>query len=142
MRIDLDGSSPQARGPVNCGFAQTISACRVAFKLLINPERPVDGGTFRTLDIQAPKGSVFRAQEPAPCQWYFTPLGLLIDLFVTALAPVMEDQAAAAHYGDSMVIYLAGVDSRTNAPFLSVEPTPGVGVGTVGAMARMPSSTT
>ena len=103
----------QARGPVNCGFAQTISACRVAFKLLINPERPVDGGTFRTLDIQAPKGSVFRAQEPAPCQWYFTPLGRPIDLFVTAPAPVMEDQAAAGDDGDSMVIYLAGADPRT-----------------------------
>ena len=37
MTIDLDGSSPQMEGPVNCGFAQTISACRVAFKLLINP---------------------------------------------------------------------------------------------------------
>ncbi len=55
MTIDLDGSSPQMEGPVNCGFAQTISACRVAFKLLINPERPVDGGTFHTLDVKAPR---------------------------------------------------------------------------------------
>lgn len=125
MAIDLKGSSPQARGPVNCGFAQTISACRVAFKLLINPERPVDGGTFKALSIDAPQGSVFRAEEPAACQWYFTPLGLLIDLFVKALSPVLPGQAAAAHYGDSMVIYLAGVDPRSGAPFLSVEPTPG-----------------
>ena len=37
-------------GPVNCGEAQAISACRVAFKLLINPERPAHGGTFRAAD--------------------------------------------------------------------------------------------
>ena len=43
-------------GPVNCGFAQTVSACRVAFKLLIHPERPVDGGTFKTLEVKAPPG--------------------------------------------------------------------------------------
>jgi N-methylhydantoinase B len=125
MTIDLAGSSPQAMGPVNCGFSQTISACRVAFKLLVNPKRPVDGGTFKTLTIEAPEGSIFRAQEPAACQWYFTPLGLLIDLFVKALTPVMLDAAAAAHYGDSMVIFIAGVDPRTNLGFLAVEPTPG-----------------
>lgn len=125
MTIDLADSSPQMPGPVNCGFAQTISACRVAFKLLVNPGRPVDGGTFKTLTILAPEGSIFRAQEPAACQWYFTPLGLLIDLFVKALTPVMPEAVAGAHYGDSMVIFLAGIDPRTGQGFLAVEPTPG-----------------
>jgi N-methylhydantoinase B len=126
MTIDLDGSSVQAYGPVNCGFAQTISACRVAFKLLVNPHRPVDGGTFKTLTVKAPAASIFQAQEPAACQWYFTPLGLLIDLIVTAVAPALPDAVAGAHYGDSMVVYFAGRDPRRgNAPFLSIEPTPG-----------------
>jgi N-methylhydantoinase B len=120
--IDLTGSSEATAGPVNCGLAQTISACRVAYKLLINPDRPVDGGTFPTLEVVAPEGTMFHAQEPSPCQWYFTPLGLLIDLIVEALAPALPDEAAGAHYGDSMVVYLAGVDPRKgNIPFLSVE---------------------
>jgi N-methylhydantoinase B len=123
MTIDLDGSSPMAEGPVNCGFAQTVSACRVAFKLLINPHRPVDGGTFKTLDVKAPEGSIFVAQEPAACQWYFSSLGLLIDLVVKALAPVLPDQVAAAHFGDSMVMFLSGRDPRrADQPFLYVMP--------------------
>ena len=123
MRLDLDGSSPQMEGPVNCGFAQTVSACRVAFKLLINPERPVDGGTFRTLEVKAPPASIFDAKEPAACQWYFSSLGLLIDLVVTALAPILPDKVAAAHFGDSMVMFLAGKDPRRgDQPFLYVMP--------------------
>ena len=126
MTIDLEGSSPQTRGAINCGYAQTISACRVAFKLLVNPKRPVDGGTFKTLTVKAPEGSMFHAQEPAACQWYFTPLGLLIDLVPKALAEALPKAVAAAHYGDSMVIYLAGEDPRRGgAPYLAVEPTPG-----------------
>ncbi len=122
MKIDLQGSSQAMTGPVNCGIAQTISAARVAYKLLINPDRPVDGGTFPTLTVTAPKGTVFYAQEPAACQWYFTPLGLLIDLIVKALSPALPDLAAGAHYGDSMVIYFAGIDPRKgHVPFLSVE---------------------
>ena len=125
ITIDLDGSANQTQGPVNCGFAQTISACRVAFKLLINPKRPVDGGTFKTLDVTAPQGSIFKAEEPAACQWYFSSLGLLIDAFVKALSTSTKELSAAAHYGDSMVIFIGGVDSRNNFPFLSVEPTCG-----------------
>lgn len=135
MTIDLEGSSPQMEGPVNCGFAQTISACRVAFKLLINPERPVDGGTFHTLDVEAPPSSIFDAHEPAACQWYFTPLGLLIDLVVSALAPVLPEKVAAAHFGDSMVLFLAGIDPRSgdSAPFLHVMPHAGGWGGFEGA---------
>ena len=66
MSIDLAGSAPQARGPVNVGFAQTISACRVAFKLLINPERPVDGGTFRFWTIKPGAVAGPDGQEQAP----------------------------------------------------------------------------
>ena len=125
ITIDLDGSADQTQGPVNCGFAQTISACRVAFKLLINPKRPVDGGTFKTLEVTAPKGSIFKAEEPAACQWYFSSLGLLIDAFVKALSGSAKELSAAAHYGDSMVIFIGGIDPRNNFPFLSVEPTCG-----------------
>jgi N-methylhydantoinase B len=126
MTVDLAGSAPATRGPVNCGIAQTISAVRMAYKLLIHPDRPVDGGTFPTLTIHAPEGTIFHAQEPSACQWYFTPLGLMTDLIVRALAPAIPERVAAAHYGDSMVVATAGRDPRRNdAPFLTIEPTPG-----------------
>jgi N-methylhydantoinase B len=126
MVVDLDGSSPQTVGPVNCGFAQAVSGTRLAFKLLIHPERPVDGGTFKTLEVKAPPRTIFSAEEPAACQWYFTPCGTLIDLVVKALAPALPEAVAGAHYGDSMVCYLAGQDPRhDDEPFLMVAPHPG-----------------
>ena len=96
MEMDLTGSSKQTVGGVNCGFTQTVSALRVAFKLLINPERPVDGGTFRALNIVAPEGTIFHAAAPAACSWYFSSLGMLIDMVVKALAPALPQRAAAA----------------------------------------------
>ncbi len=126
MTLDLAGSAEQAAGPVNCGLTQTVAAARVAYKLLICSGESPNGGSFRALDVKAPEKSIFHAQEPAPCGWYFTPLGLLIDLIVKALAPVMPDRAAGAHYGDSMVITIAGQDPRNNDEFyLMIEPTTG-----------------
>ena len=126
MKIDLAGSAEQTNGPVNCGFTQTVAAARVAFKLLVRPEDSVNGGSFGTLIVEAPENTMFHAMEPAACAWYFTPLGLLIDLVVRALAPQMPDKAAGAHYGDSMVVTIAGKDPRrSNQRFLMVEPTTG-----------------
>lgn len=126
MTIDLSGSAEQARGPVNCGITQTIAAARVAYKLLICSDVSPNGGSFRPLEVTAPERTIFSAQEPAACGWYFSSLGLLIDLVIKALAPALPDKAAAAHYGDSMVITVAGQDPRNNNDFyLMIEPTTG-----------------
>jgi N-methylhydantoinase B len=121
MLVDLSESSGPARGAINCGEAQAISACRVAFKRLVNPDRPVTGGTFVPLDVKVRKGSLLAAEEPAACQWYFSPLGLLIDLFAKALAPVMPEVVAAAHHGDSMVNYITGLRDRNGNLFVNVD---------------------
>jgi len=126
MTIDLAGSAEQARGPVNCGITQTIAAARVAYKLLICSEVSPNGGSFRPLEVTAPERTIFSAQEPAACGWYFSSLGLLIDLVIKALAPVMPEKAAGAHYGDSMVITVAGQDPRyDNEFYMMIEPTTG-----------------
>ncbi len=126
MTVDLTGSAPQATGPVNCGFTQTIAAARVAYKLLICSDVSPNGGSFRPLTVKAPEGTIFAAREPAACGWYFSSLGLLIDLVIKALAPIMPDRAAGAHYGDSMVITVAGQDPRNDDAFyLMIEPTTG-----------------
>jgi N-methylhydantoinase B len=125
MTIDLTGSDDARRGPINCGEAQAISACRVAYKLVVNPDNPPNGGAFRPLTVNVRRGSILGAEEPYPCQWYFTPLGLLIDLVVKALADVLPEQVAGASYGDSMIIGMAGVDHRNGRPFFDLEPTVG-----------------
>lgn len=126
MTVDLTGSAAQATGPVNCGITQTIAAARVAYKLLICSDVSPNGGSFRPLEVIAPDKTIFSAQEPAACGWYFSSLGLLIDLVIKALAPAMPDKAAGAHYGDSMVITVAGKDPRNDDEFyLMIEPTTG-----------------
>lgn len=125
MTIDLRQTADATVGPVNCGEAQAVSACRVAYKLLVAADLPTNGGSFAPLTVEVRKGSVVGAVEPSPCAWYFSPLGLLIDLVVQALAPVLPQKAAAASYGDSMIFSCAGLDNRTGEGFFHIEPTVG-----------------
>ena len=116
MVVDLEGTSPAVRGSINCGISQTVSAVRLGYKALINTHLPVTGGTLASLEVRVPDDCLFNAKEPAACEWYFTGLGLLCDLMVTALAPAVGDQVVAAHYGDSMVINVNGIDRARTGP--------------------------
>jgi N-methylhydantoinase B len=126
MAIDLAGTSPMAQGSINCGEAETLCATRVAYKCLILPDRGMDGGSFATLSVHVPPRTILSAEDPAACQYYYTPLGLLIDLMITALADTLPEQAAAAHFGDPMNICFAGNDPRhDDAPYFYIDATPG-----------------
>jgi N-methylhydantoinase B len=123
--FDVTGSADQTMGPVNCGAAQAVSALRVGYKLLVSPDSNSNGGSFRPMTTQVRSGSVLGAVAPAPCQWYFSHLGLLIDLVSKAMAPAMPERVASASHGDSMIITAAGFDPRFGRNFVSMEATLG-----------------
>lgn len=122
MTFDLMGSAPQCRGPINCGLAATISACRVAFKCLTTPFEPVNEGHFAPLRFIIPEDCMFNARLPAPSGVYGIILMTLIDVILKALSPAFPDKVPAGHYCDVCAIFISGVDPRTGHPFLHVEP--------------------
>jgi N-methylhydantoinase B len=123
--FDVRESADQTTGPVNCGVAQAVSALRVGYKLLVSPDLPGNGGSFRTMTTQVREGSVLGAQAPAACQWYFSHLGLLIDMVARALAPAVPERVAGASHGDSMIVLTSGLDPRVGREFVNLEATVG-----------------
>jgi N-methylhydantoinase B len=109
LHIDLAGSSPQTGGCLNSGFAQTVSAARLAFKFLVNPDIPATGGTFRCLHVSAPEGTIFSAKAPAACQYYYPHSGLMIDLFIKLMGEVLPERVTAAQCADPMNVMFDGV---------------------------------
>ena len=71
---------------------------------------------------------MFDAREPAACQYYYPHLGLMIDLFVQALAPALPDAVVAGQPTDSMNILFTGRPDGQDEEFFCGEAT-GVGWG-------------
>ena len=122
--VDLTGTSGPVAGSVNCGASQTESLLRLAYKTMISPDRAITGGSFETMNVILPDECMFNAREPAACEWYFTGLGLLADLFISCLSEAMPERSTAAHYGDSMVVGFFSVDPK-RGQWISIEPTAG-----------------
>lgn len=123
--FDVTESADQTVGPVNCGVAQAVSALRVGYKILVSPDSNSNGGSFRPMTTHVREGSVLGAVSPAPCQWYFSHLGLLIDLVSKAMAPAIPERVASASHGDSMIITSAGFDPRFGRNWVTMEGTLG-----------------
>ena len=124
LTVDLAGTSGPVPGSINCGASQTESLLRLAYKTMISPDRAITGGSFETMTVKMPDECLFNAQDPAACEWYFTGLGLLADLFISCLSEAMPERSTAAHYGDSMVAGFFSVDPR-RGQWISIEPTAG-----------------
>jgi N-methylhydantoinase B len=125
MEVDLTGSAPENKGPVNCGRAAAISAVRMAFKCVTTPDLPVNEGNFRNLSITIPPRTMFSAEYPAPtCQWALH-LITLIDTALKALIRALPHSVPAGHYSDFGVFIIYGYDPRTGRNFIHTDSSSG-----------------
>ncbi|GGD72521.1 hydantoinase B/oxoprolinase family protein [Croceicoccus mobilis] len=121
MLVDTHGSSKQRPGNLNTGFANTVSAVRLALALLYPEAEPdINDGSFRAMEVKAESGSIYAAEAPAPCMRPH-PVMLLIDLIIKALSDVLPDDVAAGLPGDSWNVFLMGMDPRSGKHFTSGE---------------------
>ncbi|HEY0184192.1 MAG TPA: hydantoinase B/oxoprolinase family protein [Rhodopila sp.] len=66
LRFDFTGTAPQIRGFKNSGIANTHSAVYMAISSFFSPEIPRNEGTYRSVEVIAPEGTVVNARPPAP----------------------------------------------------------------------------
>ncbi len=64
LRFDFSGTADEFEGPMNVGPAVTQAGVFVIVKSWLDPDTPVNGGTFRALDFHLPEGSVVNARPP------------------------------------------------------------------------------
>jgi N-methylhydantoinase B len=125
MTIDLTGTHPQTRGPMNCGAAGALAAARVAFKCLTSPGATADEGAFRPLHLIVPPGTFVSALPPAALAQWSTPLPTMIETILTALAPAVPDRIPAAHMGDLAANFIYQQSTPGRQGFVHADPFPG-----------------
>ena len=66
LTVDFTGTHPQIKGFKNSSLANTYSSVYTALSSFFDPEIPRNEGTFRSVRIVAPEGSLVNARPPAP----------------------------------------------------------------------------
>ncbi len=117
----FDGSSPQARGPVNATLAMTETTVNYAIMAALGRGIPKNDGCRRVIRVEAPAGSVVNAQFPAPVVSRVTVCHRIVDVMLEALAQVIPDRIMAGYYGVSNICNLGGRNALTNRPWVHFE---------------------
>ncbi|MBU6378697.1 MAG: hydantoinase B/oxoprolinase family protein [Gammaproteobacteria bacterium] len=103
MIVDLSGSAPEVRGPINATLASSSSA--VYFAVVAAADQPIaaNAGCYRPIDIVAPDGLIISARHPAPVAHRIAPCHVLLNVLFGALSKAIPDRMPAAAYGVSYV---------------------------------------
>ena len=126
MTIDLSEVSRQVRGFYNSGFTTGIACAQVAYKCLTTPtDYPVNDGSFRSLKVIMPMGTVISAERPFPMRVWMTFPMTVIDTIFKALASAIPDRAIAGHHADLVFPNIHGISPEDGRLFI-------VGIGPLG----------
>ncbi len=122
--VDFAGSDDQRAGAAgNCHWVNTVSCTREFMMFLTDTALGGNEGSYRPIHVDAPSGSVFRPQYPAPVTTGMGDMGTrLIELLFQALAEVLPEQVIAGTFGNFSCMTLSGFDSASGREFVHFSP--------------------
>src|SRR4051812_9255322 len=130
MTIDLSGTSPQVAGFYNSGPSTGYSCAQVAYKCLTSPtDYPINEGSFRSLEVIVPAGTVVSAIKPAAMRWWMTFPMTVVDTVFKAMASAIPERTIAAHHAELMIALFYGISPKDGGFFLGMVGPSGGGWG-------------
>lgn len=122
ITIDLSGSDPEQRGPMNGLWVTTLSAARSAVKALTNPKLPANEGFNRPVKVIAPKGCVYNASPAVPSFLCGNVAQTILELVNRALHEVLPEKIPACSGGDVIGNGFFGIDPETGNYWGTITP--------------------
>ena len=117
--IDLTHVSRQVRGFYNSGISTAFGCAQMAYKCITSPrDYPINDGSFRSLKVIVPNGTVVSATRPAPMRLWMTYPMTVVDTVFKALAPAIPDRVIAGHHADLLTSPFHGINPRTSEFFI------------------------
>lgn len=122
ITVDFAGTNKQAKGPVNSTLGVTNACVYYSIKSLLEPEVPPNAGTYRSIKVIAPKGTIVNPNFPAAVSNANANTSQRIaDVIFGALAPILPEKSMAACSGTMNGFAIGGFIEEKNQYFSYVE---------------------
>ncbi len=121
MVADFTGVSRQVPVPVNSTLAVTAGSVFIAVKSVLDPALPLNQGSFRSIDVIAPAGTVLNVERPAPAGSHGEVRKRVIACMVGALSQVAPDKVAGDLCRTSFHNLIGGYDAKTKREWVHYE---------------------
>jgi N-methylhydantoinase B len=116
--VDFCDASAQTAGPTNVGPAMAINSAGTILKAFLDPDTPINHGSFQPIRVHAPEGTFINARPPVACAGSVEVKTLLDSLIAGALGQALPRQMVGDLKGTGNHISIAGDASTTHGrPF-------------------------
>lgn len=116
ITLDFTGSAKQVAGNINCPLSVTAAAVYYVFRCLMPPQTPACAGSFRSINIVAPKGSVVNARFPAAVAAGNVETSTrIVDVVLGALSQAIPSRVPAASHGSMNNLAMGNTGNRDHA---------------------------
>ncbi len=118
--LDFKGTDKQMASGKNIPMVATLSVAYCLVKMLIDPDIPANTGTYRSIKVYAPEGSVVNPKQPAAVGARAISCGILGDVIAGALMQALPQRALASSGPHSLSTF-AGTDNVRHRTFVDYE---------------------
>jgi len=100
IHVDFSGTATQTAGNINCPLSVAAAGVYYVFRCLMPEHTPACAGSFRSITLSAPEGSLLNARRPAAVAAGNVETSTrVVDVIMGALAQAIPEQMAAASHG-------------------------------------------
>jgi N-methylhydantoinase B len=117
LRIDLTGTDPQARGPINAAYSQSLSGILYGVRCFMDPSIPFNEGLLRPLEIILPLGTLVNPLPPAAVNARVVTVTAVVEAILDAVGAHDSDRSTAAS-SMNHVLSLSGTNPVDGATWL------------------------
>ena len=117
IAVDFEGTSPQARGNINCPIASTYAAVYYVVIALSDPHVPPNAGAFRPVEFRIPEGTVVNPRPPAGVTARTNTTAKIVEAMIRALAQAVPDRVVSGSHAQSTTCGFVGYHPRTGKRF-------------------------
>ena len=110
IKADFSGTSQQVQAGINCTFAVATTGVNNAVKIMLDPGEPGNDGTYRPIEVFAPKGTLINPEFPGPVSAYMDTGTRCFEVVCKALAQASPKNMIAAGDGSSNGLHYQGKD--------------------------------
>ena len=121
MKVDFHGSDPQTTGNVNCPWACSQGGVFYTMVGIIDPNMPLNSGTFLPMEVERENGLVTDPVSPAGVTARSQTMTKIVEAMLKAMSKVIPERVVAGSHGQACTSSFSGIHPDTGKRFSYIE---------------------
>jgi N-methylhydantoinase B len=121
MVVDFRGTSPQARGNINCPWSCTLAGVFYTIIGIVDPYMVVNSGSFRPLRVESEEGLLTNPLPPAGVTARSQTMTKITEAMLKAMSQVLPTRVVSGSHGQACTCNFTGLHPETKRRFSYIE---------------------